>query len=576
MCGIFSGRTSIEFVIANLKALRYRGHSAAGFGYMDSGPIIHKTLSSNFSFKIPPHILSGVHTIIGHCRWPSIGKNSEENTHPIVSFDKSLMICHNGTITNYAEIKQKLRDDLGIYSQGDTDTEVAANWLALLNTQLSFETFFSTFEGTWAITGIYADEPSTIFYLVKDSPLYFKAGLFASDNSLFDKSRKLRNGFGYYNCFEKKLCMFDELGNGIKSKNVKIISNPEPVKKLVTQDDKMISEIHSQPYINYHLEDNATKFLSIWLKKPFKSVKLIGCGSSYNAALLGKKYFNTCGIPAEVEYASEYNYLSDNSDTLVIAISQSGETADIKEVMKHICDEGIKTKILLLTNRNNPSCSEYADCTINMDLGVEEAVAATKTFTATCLNLLAFAKAAKGDFNYDFAIDFKEMSLKILEECDIIKDVARKIAWNEHWFCLGTGLYYPVAREGALKLKEVAQCRIEALPLGEGKHGSLALQDENQTNIVLVGDSHDYISKEKYNRVLANCNQITSRQGKLVGLCTERIGFDHFVKLCYSCNKLISPLVYNIVLQLLAYYIAKEKDLNPDYPRSICKAVTVY
>lgn len=574
MCGIFSGRTSINNVIACLKTLRYRGHSAAGFGYYDNGPMVYKTLSSNFSFKIPPHVTSQAHTIIGHCRWPSIGKNSIENTHPIVSFDNSLMIVHNGTITNYAEIKQKLRDDLGIYSKGDTDTEVAANWLALLNTQLAFETFFSTFEGTWAITGIYADEPSTIFYLVKDSPLYFKKGLFASDNSLFDKSKKLPNGFGYYNYFENKLCMFDESGHSINTRNIKTISNPGPVREQVTKDDKMLCEIQSQPYINYHLEENTTQFLSQWLKKPYKSVKLIGCGSSYNAALLGKKYFNLHGIPAEVEYASEYNYLSDNTDTFVIAISQSGETADIKEVMRNIWSD---TDTVLLTNKAKPSCSEYADCTINMDLGTEEAVAATKTFTGTCLNLLAFAKAAKGDFNYDFAIDFKEMSLKILEGCDKIQDVARKIAWNEHWFLLGTGLYYPVAREGALKLKEVSQCRIEALPLGEGKHGSLALQDEDQTNIVLVGDSNDYANKEKYNRVLANCNQITSRQGKLIGLATQKVEeFDSFIKLCHSVNKLISPLVYNIALQLLAYYIAKEKGLNPDYPRSICKAVTVY
>lgn len=593
MCGVVAELSGSEYtVLTSLKKLEYRGSDSNGTGTFQGK--IKKRLGRIRDEYIELASKDVVSCIIGQNRWASVGEISLKNAHPILSFDQNILLCHNGTVTNHEKVAEQIKLNHGITNRGETDTETITNWLALNfdsnpdEYKRAYEEFVKTFEGTWAIVFIHRAS-NKIFFLVKDLPLYYYNGKLSSDQSVFPFYYALpNNSYGYIYSLDsvyfdsnpdlitnkRQLSLNGQnlYVDGSYQKNADFVVLKEKCKG--PEEDKMLKEIGEQATLDYHLDRNGKEFLALWNKFDFESVKLFGMGSSYNAAVLGKRYFESYNIDSSMDYASEYNYRGKGDTELKIAISQSGETADVSGVLSKLAN----TRRLLVTNKHHCTCGMYAT-SIHLDIGVEESVAATKTFTATTLNLLTFAKYSYGDFNLDFEKILKENIAKVLENSLEISQICDTIKDFKNSFILGTGPYYGVVREGALKIKEVGNIQCEAMPVGENKHGSLALQSPEMLNIVILGDKRDYLFEEKYKIAIGNCQQIKSRGGVLIGIGPERIKeFDHFIKApeLRKHDPFISPLIHNVITQLFSYYLAKKKGLNCDSPKFLAKALTVY
>ncbi|MBF1126583.1 glutamine--fructose-6-phosphate transaminase (isomerizing) [Capnocytophaga gingivalis] len=613
MCGIvgyIGNKEAYPIIINGLKRLEYRGYDSAGFVVNAGKFISEKTKGkvSDLEEKSAKDTLSGATFGIGHTRWATHGVPNDVNSHPHFSNSGKLVIVHNGIIENYQPIKQRLLRE-GYVFHSDTDTEVLVNFIEYIKNkkQLPLEEAvryaLNEVVGAYAIAVMEEDHPSKMVVARLGSPLVIGIG----ENEFYIAS----DASPFIEYTQNALYLEDgematiELNQEVQ---VRKIHNNEEVDPTIQElklsidaiekggyEHFMLKEIFEQPQSIQDtmrgrlLEDHTTKISGINNNlKQFLSadrIVIVACGTSWHAGLVGEYLFEELArIPVEVEYASEFRYRNPviNPSDVVIAISQSGETADTLAALKLAKERG--AFIYGICNVVGSSIARLTDSGTYTHAGPEIGVASTKAFTTqlTVLTLLALHLGhKKGTIDHttykklcqnlalvpDLVAKTIEMTKdKVIEIAQEYKDVSNCIY-------LGRGYNFPVALEGALKLKEISYIHAEGYPAAEMKHGPIALIDENMPVIFLAP------SKGHYEKVVSNAQEIKARKGKIIAVVTENdiqmsSLADHTLEIP-EVDEIFSPILSVIPLQLLSYHIATMRGCNVDQPRNLAKSVTV-
>ena len=613
MCGIvgyIGPREAYPILIKGLKRLEYRGYDSAGVALVGSQgqPNVFKTkgkVSDLEAFCADKDITGNVG--IAHTRWATHGEPSSKNAHPHYSQSKSLAIIHNGIIENYAEIKRNLQDK-GIEFRSDTDTEVLVQLIEYVKTQNGLDLLTAVqvalrqVIGAYAIAVIDRDEPGEIVAARKQSSLVVGIG----EGEFFLGS----DASPIIEYTDKMVYLEDDniavLSPGHELKVVSIMGKQQKleikhVDLNLGQIEKggyphfMLKEIFEQPEclnncmrgrINVDADHVTLSALIDYRRQLLhaKRIVIVACGTSWHAGLIGKQLIESfCRIPVEVEYASEFRYRNPvvTKDDVVIAISQSGETADTLAAVQLAKERG--AFIYGICNAIGSSIPRATDTGTYIHVGPEIGVASTKAFTGqvTVLTMFALALAeAKGTMPRDEYLAVArelsrvpEMIEQVLKSNDLVADLARTFTYARNFLYLGRGYSYPVALEGALKLKEISYIHAEGYPAAEMKHGPIALIDSDMPVVAIA--THNAM----YEKVLSNIQEIKARQGRVIALVTkgdETISkiADRVIELP-DCMECLEPLVATIPLQLLAYHIAVCKGKDVDQPRNLAKSVTV-
>jgi len=616
MCGIvgyIGPREAYPIVIEGLKRLEYRGYDSAGIALFDGTDLkLSKTKGkvADLEDRAEKEISKSGNVGIGHTRWATHGVPNDVNSHPHLSNSGDLVIIHNGIIENYDSLKQELISR-GYTFQSDTDTEVLINLIEDVKKSekvklgQAVQIALNQVIGAYAIAVFDKNKPEEVVVARLGSPLAIGIGenedefFIASDASPFLEYTK---NAVYLEDEEMAVIRFHK---GIKVRKIKDDSlvetyvqelqiNLEQIEKG-GYDHFMLKEIHEQPKAitdTYRgrlltneaiikmagVEDNMKKFLNA------NRIIIIACGTSWHAGLVAEYIFeNLARVPVEVEYASEFRYRNPviREDDVVIAISQSGETADTLAAIKLAKSKG--AFVFGVCNVVGSSIARESDAGAYTHAGPEIGVASTKAFTTqiTVLTLIALRLArAKGTISSsDFRKHLLELEMipkkveKALKSDANIKVIAEVYKDVSNFLYLGRGYNFPVALEGALKLKEISYIHAEGYPAAEMKHGPIALIDENMPIVVIA------TRKGHYEKVVSNIQEIKSRKGKIIGIVTEgdvqvRDLADHVIEVPETLE-LLSPLLTTIPLQLLSYHIAVMLDKNVDQPRNLAKSVTV-
>lgn len=613
MCGIvgyIGNKEAYPIIINGLKRLEYRGYDSAGFVVNAGKFISEKTKGkvSNLEEKSAKDALSGATFGIGHTRWATHGVPNDVNSHPHFSNSGKLVIVHNGIIENYQPIKQRLLKE-GYVFHSDTDTEVLVNFIEYIKNkkQLSLEEAvryaLNEVVGAYAIAVMEEGHPSKMVVARLGSPLVIGIG----ENEFYIAS----DASPFIEYTQNALYLEDgematiELNQEVQVRKIRNNEEVDPtIQELKLSIDAiekggyehfMLKEIFEQPQSIQDtmrgrlLEDHTTKISGINNNlKQFLSadrIVIVACGTSWHAGLVGEYLFEELArIPVEVEYASEFRYRNPviNPSDIVIAISQSGETADTLAALKLAKERG--AFIYGICNVVGSSIARLTDSGTYTHAGPEIGVASTKAFTTqlTVLTLLALHLGhKKGTIDHttykklcqnlalvpDLVAKTIEMTKdKVIEIAQEYKDVSNCIY-------LGRGYNFPVALEGALKLKEISYIHAEGYPAAEMKHGPIALIDENMPVIFLAP------SKGHYEKVVSNAQEIKARKGKIIAVVTENDTqmsslADHTLEIP-EVDEIFSPILSVIPLQLLSYHIATMRGCNVDQPRNLAKSVTV-
>ncbi|CDF81035.1 glucosamine-fructose-6-phosphate transaminase (E C [Formosa agariphila KMM 3901] len=615
MCGIvgyIGHREAYPIVINGLKRLEYRGYDSAGVAIYNGTELkICKTKGkvSDLEELINEKFDTSGSVAIGHTRWATHGVPNDVNSHPHYSNSGDLVIIHNGIIENYESIKKELITR-GYTFESDTDTEVLVNLIEEVlkqekNLKLgkAVQIALNQVVGAYAIAVFDKKKPNEIIAAKLGSPLAIGVGenefFIASDASPFLEFTK--NAI----YLEDEELAIIRLGKEIKVRKIKDDSLVDPyIQELqlnIEQIEKggyehfMLKEIYEQPNAILDtfrgrllanegiikmagIEDNMKKFLNA------DRIIIVACGTSWHAGLVSEYIFEDLArIPVEVEYASEFRYRNPviTEKDIVIAISQSGETADTLAAIKLAKSKG--AFVFGVCNVVGSSIARESDAGAYTHAGPEIGVASTKAFTTqiTVLTLMALRLArAKGTMSSsDFRRHLIELELipekvkKALESDAYVETVADIYKDAKNCLYLGRGYNFPVALEGALKLKEISYIHAEGYPAAEMKHGPIALIDEQMPVIVIA------TKKGHYEKVVSNIQEIKSRKGKIIGIVTEgdesvRDLADHVIEVP-DCSESLSPLLTTIPLQLLSYHIAVKLGKNVDQPRNLAKSVTV-
>ncbi len=614
MCGIvgyIGFREAYPIILKGLKRLEYRGYDSAGIALYDGENIkLSKTKGKvdDLERKIKSEISTKGSLGIGHTRWATHGVPNDINSHPHYSKSGDLVIIHNGIIENYESLKKELIQR-GYSFTSDTDTEVLINLIEDIkkseNIKLgkAVQIALTQVVGAYAIAVFDKNKPNEIVVARLGSPLAIGVGddefFIASDASPFIE---YTNNAIYLEDEEMAIVRRDK---PIKIRKIKDDSLVNPyVQELQLNleqiekggyDHFMLKEIHEQPHaikdtyrgrlrVNEGIikmagvDDNIEKFLNA------KRIIVVACGTSWHAGLVSEYIFeNFARIPVEVEYASEFRYRNPiiNENDVVIAISQSGETADTLAAIKLAKSRG--AFVFGVCNVVGSTIARETDAGAYTHAGPEIGVASTKAFTTqiTVLTLIALKLAkAKGTIsNSDYHLTLGELELipqkveTALGSDAHIKSIAHTYKDSKNCLYLGRGYNFPVALEGALKLKEISYIHAEGYPAAEMKHGPIALIDENMPIIVIA------TKKGHYDKIVSNIQEIKSRKGKIIGIVTEgdqtvKGLADHVIEVPDTLESL-SPLLTTIPLQLLSYHIAVMLDKNVDQPRNLAKSVTV-
>lgn len=608
MCGIVAGIAQsniVPILIEGLKRLEYRGYDSAGIAILNVKQHLERRRTvgkvDTLERAILPEALSG-NIGIAHTRWATHGKPSESNAHPHISDDIALV--HNGIIENYCSLRQELIK-AGYSFESETDTEVIAH---LLNQALKKNNNFlvavqntvAHLEGAFAIVFLYQKEPQTLIAVRKGSPLMLGLGdcenFIASDHlALLSVTQEFiylqENDIAEVTA--KTVNIYDN--NGKKVHRPKhLIDLPKNVVSKGSYRHFMQKEIFEQPSaVNAALEGRLINQSEVWDEifglnalqrfSKIKQIQIVACGTSYHAGLVAAQWLERwVGIPCQVEVASEFRYRPHiiRPKTLFIALSQSGETADTLEALRQAKTESY-VATLTICNVSGSTMVRESDFVLLTRAGPEIGVASTKAFTTqltVLLLLTSFLGLAHGwDGKQEAACLSELRSLpKLLEQTlqldPAIKKLAKLFVDKEHALFIARGIYFPVALEGALKLKEVSYIQAEAYPAGELKHGPLALVDSNMPVVVLV-PSNSLLEKLK-----SNIQEVHARNGQLILFLQEQLDInekDSKNILLPKASDLISPLVFAIPLQLLAYHVAILKGTDVDQPRNLAKSVTV-
>jgi glucosamine--fructose-6-phosphate aminotransferase (isomerizing) len=608
MCGIigYTGTESaVPILIEGLKKLEYRGYDSSGIAVLHDGKLaIRRAVGKlqNLEAVLKSGTLTGTMGV-GHVRWATHGRPSEENAHPHQA--GSVVVVHNGIIENYAVLKKELMAQ-GRTFRSETDTEVIAHLIDSIAAQglrldEAVREAAKRLVGAYAIAVIDERSPDMMVGARKGSPLVVGLGqgefFLASDiPAILHRTRDVLflNDDEMVILSVEGVRITDLSGNEITREVTRVMWNPVMAEKGGYR-HFMLKEIHEQPRAimdtlrgRFSQDTGAIHLGEIEIAKDrlaaMKKIFIVACGTSWHAGLVGKYMFEEmASIPTEVDIASEFRYRRPlvNSDTLLIAITQSGETADTLAAMREAKARG--ATVVTICNVVGSTASREADGVVYTHAGPEIGVASTKAFTAqlTALYLfgLFFAGLRKTKTNEEIKqlladlVHIPTLVEQSLEQNDAIEQIARKYFKANDFLYLGRGPNYPVALEGALKLKEISYIHAEGYPAGEMKHGPIALIDENMPVVVLAGRNN------VYEKVLGNIQEVKARSGIVIVLANDREGeisrLADQVVIVPLTNPLLLPLVMSIPLQLLAYHIAVLRGADVDQPRNLAKSVTV-
>ena len=605
MCGIvgyIGNNKAVPILIDGLKKLEYRGYDSAGISILENNKI--KITKDIGRVKNLENLLDGVNlnsTIgIAHTRWATHGKPSKVNSHPHMDNTEKFSVVHNGIIENYTDIKRFLMDN-GYKFLSETDTEVIPNLISYYYDQekdllKAVSLACKDFEGSYAIEVLCEYEPNKLIVAKKDSPLVI--GTSADSNYIasdipavlsYTKDFYLLEDNEIVEVYTDNLVFYNSNLEKI-DKNIETITWDASAIEKNGYEDYMLKEINEQVVsiretIGFKLNKEKIELDNINFSKEFLSninkIYIVACGTAMHAGIATKSIFeNLCKIPVEVDMASEFRYRNPlvNDKTLAIFISQSGETADTIQALKLAKQKGATT--LAISNVIGSSITREADLFIYTHAGPEIAVASTKAYTAqvVLLNIIALYFAQVLEFiNKETVDELKKELLSLpskIEETlkinDSIKDLAKNIYQVKDAFFIGRGIDYPVAMEGSLKLKEISYIHSEAYAGGELKHGPIALIENGFPVIGIITD------EKLLDKSISNIQEVISRGAKTIVITNQNINksFDYIIKIP-KVSKYFSPILSVIPLQLLSYYISKEKGLDVDKPRNLAKSVTV-
>ena len=618
MCGIVGyvgNKQVVPVIIDGLRKLEYRGYDSAGIAVVDENQKLDirraagKLRNLEEALRLKP--LDGTYGI-GHTRWATHGRPTEENAHPHRDCTGQVVVVHNGIIENYLQLKERLRSTDHLFVT-ETDTEVIAHLIEeYLREDDSFEAAVQRavrdLRGIFALSIISTEEPDTIIAVRQGPPVVIGLGdgeyFVASDiPPILQHTRDVFFlGDGEIAILTKDAVRVTDFEGSLR----------EPQHQRITWDPIMaekggfkhfmLKEIYEQPRA---VRDTVQGRVSldtgrVYLDemditevefKSFDRVMIAACGTSWHAGLAGKYMIEQLArIPVEVDYASEFRYRNPVIDekTLLVVISQSGETADTIAALREAKERG--AKILAVCNVQGSMITRESDGTILTHAGPEIGVASTKAFTAQMIALYLFALyfgQLRGTLTSEqakhHAQELAELPVKIerlLSESDELEELAKELHRSTDFLYLGRGINFPVALEGALKLKEISYIHAEGYPAGEMKHGPNALIDERLPVVVVnPREEGNHASELRYEKTHSNIVEVKAREGRVISVLTEGDQMsagvsDHVIEIPPSSD-LLSPILAVVPLQLLAYHIAVRRGCDVDQPRNLAKSVTV-
>lgn len=608
MCGIVAGiaqRNVIPILLEGLKRLEYRGYDSAGLAVLHNQAIVRQRAVGK---------VSGLETLlrenptsgqigIAHTRWATHGKPSKENAHPHVSCN-TVAVVHNGIIENHEQLRaEQLRHHYEFTSETDTEVIVHEIYHALKSSPdllHAVQVTLPKLEGAYALAIMSSDEPNTLIACRKGSPLVIGVGIgeyfVASDvAALLPVTQRfifLEEG----DVAELKIdsLVIYDIQNNVVQRQIKESQLTADAVEKGEYRHFMLKEIYEQPFaitqtlegrfIQQRVQDSAFGFDAARIFDSIKSVQILACGTSYHAGLVARYWFEELArVPCSIEVASEFRYRHPvlAPDTLVVTISQSGETADTLAALKEAKRLGAK-HALAICNVPESSLVRESDLVLLTRAGPEIGVASTKAFTTQLVSLMLLVLAVGRRFELNETLEqhittelFKlprqmEQVLQLDNEIEIL---AERFAEKHHALFLGRGSHYPIAMEGALKLKEISYIHAEAYPAGELKHGPLALIDSDMP-VITVAPNNSLLEKLK-----SNMQEVSARGGQLIVFMDETLSPTpddnvQIIKVPQVDNH-ISPILYTLPLQLLSYHVAVLKGTDVDQPRNLAKSVTV-
>ncbi|MCE1189382.1 MAG: glutamine--fructose-6-phosphate transaminase (isomerizing) [Ignavibacteria bacterium] len=609
MCGIvgyIGSKNAVPILIEGLKRLEYRGYDSAGVGLLvDQKPIVIKNKGK--VSELEKRVGTNVYTApvgIGHTRWATHGEPNETNAHPHTNTTGDLFLIHNGIIENFQSLRTSLQKQ-GYKFVSETDTEVIAHLIdSFLKKDIDLfkavRLALSEIEGTYGLAIIYSKEPDRIIAARKGSPLVIGIG---------DHEHYIASDVSALLAYTKQVVYLEDgevaeiRAEGFLAKTIldeDIIKEVTEISMTMEEIDKggyetfMLKEIMEQPEsIQNSLrgrlipEEGTAKLGGIESELVHiarcKRAVFTACGTSWHAGLVGEYMFEQfLRIPTEVEYASEFRYRNPiiQPEDTILFISQSGETADTLAALKEAKRKG--ALCLGICNVVGSSIARESDSGVYIHAGPEIGVASTKAFTAqlTVLALITLAAARKRDMSLADGKAIVEEFLKIPEKVKTIlsqrkqvEEIAEIFKDATNFLYLGRGYNFPVALEGALKLKEISYIHAEGYPAAEMKHGPIALVDENMPVVFIAPKD------STYDKIISNIQEVRARRGNIIAIASEDDDviekYANYVIRIPNTIRMLMPILTVIPLQLLAYYIAVKKGLNVDQPRNLAKSVTV-
>ena len=607
MCGIIaaaSERNVGKLLVQGLHKMEYRGYDSAGIALHQDDQIAHlrtlgkvRLLEEKMINEKPRSKLG-----IAHTRWATHGEPSEENAHPHKSNER-IYIVHNGIIENYIALKEFLKEE-GYSFSSQTDSELIAHMLEyfLNKSNNMLDSMYLTIEkleGAFAIAAIDREDNKNIIIARSKSPLLIGIGtneiLAASDpiaiSQLTNEFIFLEDG-DVAELSSEKYKIYDESKNEVEREISKIDISSQATSKGDYR-HFMEKEIYEQPEAILNtidgrvggddVLDNIFGLGSSEVFEKVKRIQIVACGTSLHAGRVASNWFSAISeLPTQIDYASEYRYRNPHvdEDSLLVTISQSGETADTLAALRYGKEKGYLSS-LTVCNVPTSSLARESDYSIFTNAGPEIGVASTKAFTTqlAALMLLALSLAKSRDKNPKLRTrvitamrSLSETVQETLKLKDEIIQIAPEIAKKDNALFLGRGIFYPIAKEGALKLKEISYIHAEAYPAGELKHGPLALIDEDMPVIALAPES------EIAEKLVSNLEEVKARGGTLYVFCDPSISMElksgRLIKMP-KCDFLLTPIIYTIPLQILSYEVALLRETDIDQPRNLAKSVTV-
>ncbi len=613
MCGIvgyIGNKPAVDILLDGLEQLEYRGYDSSGIAVKCPEEIkVYKAEGKlkNLREELAPHAyeISKSTLGIGHIRWATHGAPTVVNAHPHTCGCGKLVVVHNGIIENYKELKAEL-EAKGCKFRSQTDTETVAHLVALIYGEVkdltkAVQMATKRLEGAYALCIMHNDEPNKLVATKRNAPLVVGVGeneyYVASDvpaiikhtnKAIYIKDNQV------VTLTSNSLKLEDEFGGEIIPKVEVLPWEPVALSKMGFK-HFMLKEIHEQPDVirniligKLHTSDSPIVLDEVKLTKEhlrkLNRIQVIACGTSLHAAMVGKYIIESfCGIPVDVEASSEYIYRKTVTDehTLVIGVSQSGETADTLTAIKQAKSKG--SHVLIITNRPDSTMAREADSLIPVSAGIEVSVAATKSYIAqlTSFYLLALYMAEiKESMPTKELNDIKAEMLvlpqkieQILAHKEGIQACARKYANTRDFIYIARGINYPTALEGALKLKEISYINATGYPAGELKHGPIAMLDETMPVLSIL------MQGSVFEKLLSNSEEAKARNARMIALTNSSDPklddlFDSIIKVP-EVHEFLSPIIATIPLQLIAYYIAEFLGKDVDQPRNLAKSVTV-